>query len=569
MQQPGGTPEGKNLILALVLSVGMLLAWQYFVVEPDIQRAEQQAAQQKLEQAKGETAPLQAAKIETAKETEAPEAPAPHVALESPSLTGGIGLKGARIDRLTLKDYYQDSEQSDNVSLLAPSNSELPYFAEFGWVSGTSGIEVPGRDTMWQTDGTELTPESPLMLYWTNPQGIRFEQKISLDEDFMFTVESRVINNSGQLVNLYPYGLINRTYLDDKEHFFILHEGPLAVLDETLQEISYEELRDDGPTKMQNTKGWLGITDKYWLTAMVPETTFNATFQHYNRSNSDKYQVDYLGQAHAIAPGENGEVTVRFFAGAKKVNMLDAYSEKYNIPLFDRAVDFGMLYFLTKPIFHALHYFHDLLGNFGLAIMLLTVCIKLVLFPLANKSYKAMSQMKVLMPKVQEIREQYKDDSLKMNQEMMALYKKEGVNPASGCLPMLLQLPIFFALYKVLFVTIEMRHAPFYGWINDLSAPDPTNVFTLFGLLEWGPPDFLHIGLWPLIMAATMVIQQKLNPKPTDPVQAQVMAWLPYIFLFLFAGFPAGLVIYWAWNNTLSIIQQYVITRRYRVQTDS
>lgn len=312
----------------------------------------------------------------------------------------------------------------------------------------------------------------------------------------------------------------------------------------------------------------MGITDKYWLAALIPQqnSPVSSGMNHFNRDGDDKYQVDFRGEAITIQPGETASVTNHFFAGAKKVGLLDKYGEELGLPLFDRAVDFGMLYFLTKPIFQALVWLHDLLGNFGLAIMALTVCIKVVLFPLANKSYVAMSQLKLLMPKITEIRERFPDDKMKMNQEIMELYKREKVNPASGCLPLLLQLPIFFALYKVLYVTIEMRHAPFYGWIQDLSAKDPTNIFTLFGVIPWDPPSMLHIGAWPIIMCITMIIQQRVNPKPNDPTQAAVMQWLPYIFLFMFAGFPAGLVIYWAWNNALSVAQQQFITRRHQAK---
>jgi YidC/Oxa1 family membrane protein insertase len=382
--------------------------------------------------------------------------------------------------------------------------------------------------------------------------------------NFMFTVTLKVKNNSGKELTFFPYGLINRTYADTGKHMYILHEGPIGVFNNELTEISYEDLRDDGATKLEDSKGWLGVSDKYWLSAIVPDKneTFDANFRHIKRNDKDAYQIDMRGEAFTVPSGDDHSVTMRMFAGAKKVQLLDEYSMKYDIPLFDRAVDFGSLYFLTKPFFELLSFFYSHVGNFGIAILLLTCVIKLVMFPLANKSYTSMSQMKLLTPKMQEIREKHADDKMKMNTEIMEMYKREKVNPMSGCLPILIQIPVFFALYKVLFVTIEMRHAPFFGWIHDLSAPDPTNLFTLFGLLQWDVPGFLHLGIWPIIMCVTMVLQQKLNPKPTDEIQAMVIGYMPYVFLFLFASFPAGLVIYWAWNNTLSILQQWIIIRR-------
>jgi YidC/Oxa1 family membrane protein insertase len=336
------------------------------------------------------------------------------------------------------------------------------------------------------------------------------------------------------------------------------------VLDGTLEEIDYDDLREDGPIELPSKGGWLGITDKYWLATLVPdqESDLIANFRHYLAEGEDRYQVDYLRPAMTVRPGQTLEVTDRLFAGAKEVGLLDFYANEYGIPLFDRAVDFGWFYFLTKPIFHILHFFYQLLGNYGLAILLLTLLVKLLFYPLANKSYRAMSKMKKLQPEMMRLREQFSDDKMRMNQELMALYKKEQVNPMSGCLPIVVQIPVFFALYKVLFVSIEMRHAPFFGWIQDLSAPDPTSLFNLFGLLPFDPPAFLMIGIWPLLMGATMLLQTKLNPQPADPIQAKVMMFLPLMFIFLFATFPAGLVIYWTWNNVLSIGQQWLIMKR-------
>ena len=420
---------------------------------------------------------------------------------------------------------------------------------------------MPDAKTHWQADGNELSEKKPVTLRWSNGAGLTFEKKIEIDEHYMFTVTTTVKNTAATPVTLYPYGLLSRNYADTSKHYIIMHEGPLGVMNQSLEDITYKSLRNDGPQQFPGSHGWVGITDKYWLTAIVPESgqTFDASFKHFKRGELDAYQADLRGAAMNVPAGQSSSFTVHFFAGAKLVHLLDGYSEKLNIPLFDRAVDFGSLYFLTKPIFSLLNYFHGLVGNFGIAILLLTVCIKLLLYPLAHKSMVAMARTKQLMPRVEEIKARYGNDKMKMNQEMMALYKREKVNPVAGCVPMLFQIPVFLSLYRVLFVTIEMRQAPFFGWVHDLSVPDTTNIFTAFGYIPWDAPSFLHLGVWPLVMCLTMVIQQRLNPKPADEVQAAVMTYMPFMFLFLFASFPAGLVIYWAWNNTLSILQQLYI----------
>ena len=567
-------PEQRNLILAIVLSVTIIIAFQYFYELPRIQEAQRQQAQRTEQMA--ETAPDQAAPEAVAPAP--PGAPATpetartqalatteRVVIENARLEGSLALTGGRIDNLVLSDYRETTEpDSPHVRLLNPPGVPNTYFAEFGWVAGDEGTAVPGRDATWQADREELRPDQPVTLTWDNGENLRFSRTVALDENYMFTVTQRVENTSDEPVTLHPYGLISRWGTPETLGFFILHEGPIGVLDGTLEEIDYDDLREDGPIELSSQGGWLGITDKYWLASLVPdqESDLVANFRHYLAEGQDRYQVDYLRPAMTVAPGQRVEVTDRLFAGAKEVNLLDAYANEYGIPLFDRAVDFGWFYFLTKPIFHILHFFYQLLGNYGLAILLLTLLVKLLFYPLANKSYRAMSKMKKLQPEMMRLREQYGDDKMRMNQELMALYKKEQVNPMSGCLPIVVQIPVFFALYKVLFVSIEMRHAPFFGWIQDLSAPDPTSLFNLFGLLPWDPPAFLMIGIWPLLMGATMLLQTKLNPQPADPIQAKVMMFLPLMFIFLFATFPAGLVIYWTWNNVLSIAQQWLIMRR-------
>jgi len=577
MHQDSG--DNKNLLLALLIGMAIMIAWQFFYEMPRQREvaAAKQAEQARLDALPKDThaTPLPEAKSETSPPVAAassqqafPSRPhaleeSPRIAIESGSLHGSIALKGARFDDLTLARYHEtQDENSQEVALLSPSRTQQAYFAELGWLPAGSHVTVPDANTVWSSTDSKLTPGNPVILYWDNPDGVRFELEVSVDEHYLFTVHQRIINHSKATVSLAPYGLINRSYIEPEHTYYILHEGPLGIKDDALNEVEYKDLRENGSQTVENTHGWLGIADKYWLTAIIPEKgTFKLTYQHYPQNEQDRYQADMLGTAVKLTPGGDATYTTRLFAGAKEVWLLDKYSEEYGIPLFDRAVDFGLLYFLTKPIFLMLDYFNSLLGNFGLAILLLTVIIKTLLFPLANKSYSSMAHMKMIMPKMQEIREKYADDPVTMNKEVIALYKREGVNPAAGCLPMLIQIPVFFSLYKVLFVTIEMRHAPFFGWIHDLSSKDPTEVFTLFGLIPWNPPSMLDIGALPVILCITMILQQRLGPKPADPTQAMVMKYMPYFFLFVFAKFPAGLVIYWTWNNILSIIQQWVITR--------
>ena len=578
--------DQRNLILAIVLSLGILLTYELFIGGPQRQELLEQSETAQLEETiqqpdaeiptplPGETTPGaavgdlgDAAGVLSRADALALE---PRIAIDSPTLSGSISLEGGRFDDLILKRYRETIEpDSPQIELLHPIGAAQPYFANFGWSAGTGGPPVPGGDSLWQANGDILGPGSPVTLTWDNGQGLRFERSLALDENYMFTVTQRVLNDGDADVQLSPYGLISRTGTPEILGFYILHEGLIGVLNDTLEEIDYSDLVDDGPDQFETTSGWLGITDKYWLTALVPDQQrqVQARFLHTAPNGQDKYQSDYLYQTMTIPAGGTAEITSRLFAGAKEANLLDAYRDELGIPLFDRAVDFGWFYFLTKPFFHALHYFAEKLGNFGLAILLLTVLIKLAFFPLANKSYKAMAKMRKVQPEMLELRERYGDDKQKLNQEMMALYKREGANPVSGCLPVVIQIPVFFALYKVLFVTIEMRHAPFYGWIQDLSARDPTTVLNLFGLLPWTVPDLgvlnlLNLGIWPILMGITMMAQHRLNPQPADPVQAKIFFFMPIVFTFLLAQFPAGLVIYWTWNNLLSILQQAVIMKR-------
>jgi YidC/Oxa1 family membrane protein insertase len=544
--------ETRNLIFAVGLSMVILLAWNYFFERPQLAKQQQLIQQQKAETPK--IAPISAASVAIVTAEQA-RSGSPRVRISSPSLHGSIALKGARLDDLTLAGYKETTaKDAPEVVLFSPAGTAKVYFAQFGWL----GEGAPDEKTLWRADGAELTPQKPVTLSWVNPQGVKFSIRIALDEHYLFTLSRKVENTSGQAITLSPFGLLSRAR-PEAEHFFILHEGPLGVLNGTLNEAPFHKLKEEKKHTMSG-EGWLGISDKYWLAAMVPakgeNVDANAT---YYSDQGDRYQVDYTAKPLVIPAGSKIEEVTHLFAGAKKIALLDQYQDQLGLTLFDRAIDYGWFYFLTKPMAKLLNWLYLQIGNFGLALMALTVFIKMLMFPLANKSYRAMSQMKRLSPKIAEMREKYGDDKMKLNQAVMEFYKKEKVNPVSGCLPVILQIPVFFALYKVLFVTIEMRHAPFYGWIRDLSAPDPTNIFTLFGLLPFVPPTFLHLGIWPIIMGITMIIQQKLNPPPSDPAQAKVIAMMPYFFVFVFASFPAGLVIYWSWSNLLSILQQRVM----------
>ena len=595
--------DNRNMILAIVLSVLIFagfqayLDWRHPPLTPEQQQAQQNAQRQSAQPPAGQQAPgvpgqgVQAPMAQgddsgtdvprpggapTAADIPGADQDAartkvleksPRVSIQTKRLRGSITLRGGRFDDLTLSDYLSHLDPaSPKIDLLNPQGTPGAFFADFGWVG--SGVKLPDANTMWTPNVRVLSTEHPLTLLWDNGQGLEFRRTIAIDQDYLFTITQEVTNKGSTPVTLNSYGLISRHGTPVTLGFYILHEGPLGVFDGVLEEVNYEDLREDGPRNVKSTGGWIGITDKYWMAALVPDqkTAIDARFHYRKTGTLDKYQTDYLGPAVTIQPGTQARVSNRLFAGAKEVKVLDGYADHLGIGQFDKAIDFGWFYFLTKPIFYALIWLYGHIGNFGVAILLLTVAIKLAFFPLANKSYVAMSKMKKLQPEMIKLRERFGDDKVKLNQEMMGLYKREKANPASGCLPIIIQIPVFFALYKVLYVNIEMRHAPFFGWIQDLSAPDPTTLFNLFGLINWTPPEILMIGVWPLFMGASMFLQQRLNPQPTDPVQAKIFLFLPLFFTFLLAKFPAGLVIYWAWNNTLSIAQQYVIMRRMGVK---
>ena len=562
-------PETRNLVAAISLSMAVLIGYQLLFVDPKKDQIIQENVVNNLSDNSNIPIPSNDNSLTVTSEDGKTEnfKNVPRVLLNSNETSGSISLKGARIDDITLTQYRETLDaDSSLINLLLKSNEKNPYFIEHGW-SSPDGLKVPNGKTLWKSSKNLLSPDTSITLSWDNGEGIIFYQDISVDDTFMFTINQRVKNNTNNAVTLYPYGLIRRTGEPETTKFFVLHEGPLGVFDGTLSEKSYEDLAESGQKginiKPVESGGWTGLTDKYWMTALLPDQNEKYSFTYrYLNSSGGQYQTDFLGKAVKIQANSEGNFLSRSFAGAKRLALFDDYEERFNVKHFDLAIDFGWFYFLTKPFFYALSWANDYLGNFGLAILAITVLVKIVFFPLANKSYKSMAKMRNLSPEIQKLRERVGDDRQKLNQEMMNLYKKEKVNPAAGCLPILVQIPVFFALYKVLFVSIEMRQTPFFGWIKDLSVQDPTSILNLFGLLPYSTsifPDFLNLGIWPLLMGVTMFLQQRLNPTPPDPIQAKIFAWMPVAFTFLLATFPAGLVIYWTWNNLLSICQQWLI----------
>ena len=479
-------------------------------------------------------------------------------------IRGSLRLKGARFDELYLRKYRtQINPQSPAVELLSPSQTANPYYAEFGWLSSDKSIKLPDNNTVWTAKNHELTPQTPLILEWNNGQGLRFIRKISIDENYMFTIDQNVENNSGKTVALFPYGLINRHYEKSAENSSVVHQGMIGVLDSSLKEIKYTKLKEIGDKESFETNGgWAGFGDHYWFTSFILNNTDNGKVK-FSRTGENNYQVDYVGQAVEIVPGSVGSNSIKFYAGAKEIKLLDYYTDKLNIQKFDLAVDFGWYYFLTKPFFYILDFLYHFIGNMGWAILLFAALLRLVMFPIANKSYESMSKMKKVQPKLKELQEKYKDDKVKLQQEIMETYRKEKINPAAGCLPVLIQIPIFFSLYKVLNIAIEIRHAPFVGWIQDLSAPDPLTISVLTSLPI---PGLLDIGVWPILMGISMYIQQKLNPAPANKDQARIFALMPLIFTFMLGHFASGLVIYWTLSNLLSIIQQKAIMHKLGVK---
>jgi YidC/Oxa1 family membrane protein insertase len=556
--------DTRNVIAAISLSAAVIILYSLFF-QPDPATIKKNIAEQNKIENNEDTPSLdknenfsKLSRADALKEND-------RIQFENGSVVGSISLKGAAIDDLTFKEYNVELNKNEKITLLSPRNVEDGYLIESGFVSTNKNIDIPDASTVWEVSGNnKLTNNNPVKLTWSNAQGITFEKHISLDDQFLFTVKEKIINSSDKSYNFYSYGQIIRNELPEISGFYILHEGFLSVLDDELIEEDYDDIQDKKFTQIAQ-EGFVAISDKFWVTSVIPPKgkEFKTTFDYKN-----KFRANYIStKGIEVKANSSIEEKIQIIVAAKRVNVIDGYAENLDINKFDLAIDWGFMYFITKPLFFVLDYFFKLLGNYGLAIIAVTVCIRLAFFPLANFSFKSMGKMKLLAPEMARLKELHKDDKMKLQQAMMALYKKEKVNPMSGCLPILVQIPVFFALYKVLFVTIEMRHMPFYGWIHDLSDRDPTSLFNVFGLLPWDPPSFLLIGAWPIIMGITMWIQQKLNPTPPDPIQAKIFMFFPVFLTVILAPFPAGLVIYWSFNNIFTMIQQYIVQRKMTIKT--
>jgi YidC/Oxa1 family membrane protein insertase len=555
--------DTRNVIAAISLSAAVIILYSLFFAEPPntkVNLAEKKNIEQNTDTPsldQKETL-VQISRKDALKESE-------RVQFENQSIIGSISLKGAAIDDLTFKNYNTELESNEKVTLLGPRNIEDGYLIESGFVTSDKNIDIPNSDTIWSIVGNnKLTNQSPIKLSWTNNQNITFEKQISLDDKFLFTIKQKVINPTNKSYDFYSYGQIIRNKTPEISNFYILHEGLIATLDDELIEEDYDDIQEKKFAKTAQ-KGWLGIGDKYWITSLIPprEKEFKTTFDYKKKFRANFITTEPL----ELSKNDEVEEELQIIVAAKRVDVIDGYAESLNIDKFDLVIDWGFLYFITKPLFFGIDYFFKLLGNYGLAIIAITICIRLAFFPLANFSFRSMAKMKVLQPEMVRLKELHKNDKMKLQQEMMALYKKEKVNPMSGCLPILVQIPVFFALYKVLFVTIEMRQMPFYGWIHDLSERDPTSIFNLFGLLPYDVPSFLMIGAWPVAMGISMWVQQKLNPAPPDPIQAKIFMFFPLFLTVILAPFPAGLVIYWTINNILTMAQQVFIMKRTTVKT--
>ena len=579
--------NSRNLFITIALSIVILTGWQFFYINPRIE-AQRITSQIELDRQKAngeitapaadgtipapagtsDNVPGQSAPVATAAVSrETAIAGQPRIEIDTPKLGGTINLQGARFDDIVLKDYrIEVAKTSENIVLLHPATLPNGFFAETGYTGTAEAGALPGPDTLWANGGnSKLSIDAPVTLTYTNDKGVQFTRVISIDANYMLTVDDTVKNTSAAAVALNAYGRVTRFDKPTTPSNYILHEGLIGVTgEEGLQEIDYSTLEEDKEIRPgKSTDGWLGITDKYWATAIVPPSVapFQPRYSHFE-GERPRFQADYLSDPVSIAAGTEAKFQTRVFAGAKVVAAIDGYEKELGIRQFELMIDWGWFYFITKPMFYLIDYLYRVFGNFGVSILLTTVIVKAIFYPLANKSYVSMARMKMVQPKILELREKFADDKVKQQQAMMALYKTEKINPIAGCWPVLIQIPVFFALYKVLYVTLEMRHAPFFGWIQDLAAPDPTSLFNLFGLIPISLPQILMVGVWPIIMGITMFVQMQMNPPPPDPTQAMIFKWMPLVFTFMLAAFPAGLVIYWAWNNTLSILQQGFIMKR-------
>ena len=562
--------ENRNVIIAVILSTAILIGWSMYFENPDEAQRKRLEIQGKTETQTNIQKPEtpQTGKILPTKAISRSDAlkESDRVFIENSNLSGSISLRGALIDDIILKNYRETLDKNSKpIVVLSPKKSEDGYFIESGWATTKSDIKVPDNNSVWQIrEGKKLTPSSPVTLEWNNREGVVFSKKIEVDDKYLFKITETIRNEKSKTIELFHYSQITKNTKPNTENFYILHEGLIGVVDKNLKEETYSTIEKEKKT-YTGKSGWFGITDKYWMSAIIPES--GKSFKgEYSFANS--YKANFIISEPTIAnPQKSTSNTLKIFIGAKEVYPIDNYTDKEKIDRFDLSIDWGWFYFITKPLFFAIDYIFKIVGNFGVAIIILTLLVRILFFPLNNYSFKSMAKMKVLQPEMLRIKELYKDDVKRTQQEMMALYKREKVNPLSGCLPILVQIPIFFAVYKMLFVTLEMRHAPFFGWIKDLSAADPTTIFNLFGLIPWNPPSFLMIGVWPILMGITMYFQMKLNPTPPDPIQAKIFAFFPLIMTVMLATFPSGLVVYWTVSNVLTMAQQYYIMKKTTVKT--
>ena len=560
--------DNKNVFVAIALSMSVLLFWGAFFETP--RKSTNQEINQEIEKKTNQekiTPTISQPQVVTKLSREESIIRSERIKIENNSVIGSINLKGALIDDISFKKHKQKVEDNKNIIFLNPSDTENGFYIETGWTSIGDKIKIPTKDSIWAVKGNNvLSDTSPVILQWNNKEGVLFEKKIELDDKYLFKITQQVKNNSNSPIDLFPYAQMTRNKIpDDIQNFYIQHEGFIGVFDDELKEDDYDDVEEKKIVRESN-EGWLGITDKYWMTAFVPEEgkNFKSTFLYDNG-----FKANYIiNEPVTIGKSSSGSNQLRLFIAAKEVETIDGYAADQNINKFDLVIDWGWFYFFTKPLFFVIDYLFKISGNFGTAIVLLTIAIRLIFFPLANFSFKSMAKMKAVQPEMMRLKELHKDDKVKFQQEMMALYRKEKINPASGCLPVLIQIPFFFAIYKMLFISLEMRHQPFFGWIKDLSAQDPTTLFNLFGLIPWDPPSFMIIGIWPILMGASMWVQQKLNPAPADPIQAKIFAFFPLFLTIILASFPSGLVVYWTINNILTIAQQYVIVKKTTVKTN-
>ncbi|MCB9988199.1 MAG: membrane protein insertase YidC [Rhodospirillales bacterium] len=564
--------DWRNFILFVVASLALWFSFDHFILQPRMQAMEaaaQQAAEDVTVKNDGAAAITEGAPRDRAEVLAENHARLP---IDNGAIFGSLSLQGGRIDDISLQTYYRTLEKKDHVVLFSPAGSNYPKYAEFGWVAADKSVKTPDKTSRWRVAEGDLakglSPDTPITLYWENGAGLRFERTLEIDDQFLMTVKQRVINKSGAAVTLYPFSLIAEHGLPENVFgMYIIHEGPIGYVGGELTELSYKKIKKTPLTEQTATDGWIGITERYWFAGLIPaqgeETKYRYIYAPASSENSrERFQTDAMGAAHTIEPGQSTESTNRLFVGAKSLGILDRYEKELDIRHFDLVLDFGMYYFLTKPFFYILHFFGQLTHNMGIALIILTIIVRLSVFPLANTSFRSFAKLRKISPKMQELREKFGDDRQKLQEELVKLYETEKVNPMAGCFPILVQIPIFFALYKVLQISIEMRHAPFYGWIADMSVKDPTNVLNLFGLLSWTPPEFLPaIGAWPCMMLMVQLMQRQMNPPPQDKTQAMMMNLMPFVMTLVLAKFAAGLVIYWTFSQALSILQQYVIMR--------